>query len=104
MPSLGPVHGRDGLKQVMAAFHSAFATHETPGFLVAEGDMVAMHNSYWLKFTGPFRGVPPTGKEAILIGTDVYRIVDGRIVEQWLDADLAPVMQQLGAVPAMAPA
>jgi predicted ester cyclase len=29
-------------------------------------------------------------------GTDVDRIVDGKIVEQWFDGDFTAFMQQLG--------
>ena len=99
MASLGPVQGRVALKQVFAAYFAAFETHETPDFLVAEGDLVAMHDTYWAKSVGPFRGVPPTGQEATLAGTDIYRIANGRFVEQWFDADFTPFMQQLGVVP-----
>jgi hypothetical protein len=31
--------------------------------------------------------------------TDIYRIVGGRIVEQWLEADATAAMQQLGLRP-----
>jgi predicted ester cyclase len=42
----------------------------------------------WLKPKDPFRGIPPTDKEAIVASVDIYRILDGRIVEQWNHPDL----------------
>jgi predicted ester cyclase len=50
--------------------------------------------------SGAFQGIPPTGKEATLTSTDIYRIVDGKIVEQWTEADMLGLMQQLGVIPA----
>jgi predicted ester cyclase len=31
-------------------------------------------------------------------GTDIYRIVDGKFVEQWVEADMLGLMQQLGVL------
>ena len=52
-----------------------------------------------LKPKDPFRGIPPTEKEAIVTSVDIYRIVDGRIVEQWNHPDKFGPMQQLGSFP-----
>ena len=52
-----------------------------------------------LKPKDPFRGIPPTEKEAIVANIDIYRIVDGRIVEQWNHSDRFGMMQQLGNFP-----
>jgi predicted ester cyclase len=38
-------------------------------------------------------GIPPKGKELTITGTDIYRIVDGKIVEQWFEADMGWVQQ-----------
>jgi predicted ester cyclase len=95
----GPVRGSEGLKQLFATYFAGFDFHETPGFLIAEGDMVVIHDTYWAKHTAAFQGHPPTGKEATLTGTDIYRIVDGKIVEQWFDGDFTAFMQQLGIAP-----
>jgi len=49
----------------------------------------------------PLPGIPPTGKEATLTFTDIYRIVDGKIVEQWTEGNLLSLLQQLGVIPAL---
>jgi predicted ester cyclase len=45
-------------------------------------------------------GVPPTGREVAWSAIIAFRIVDGRITDQWLEQDQLGLMQQLGAVPA----
>ena len=95
----GPVRGREALKQLFAAYLAALDTHVTTEFLIAEGDMVVVRDTNWVKSTGAFQGIPPTGKEATVTSTDIYRIVDGKIVEQWFEADLTGMRQQLGILP-----
>ncbi len=34
-----------------------------------------------------------------MIGTDIYRMVDGKIVEQWVEVDRLGFLQQLGFLP-----
>src|SRR6266540_1947213 len=87
----GPVRGREALKQLVAAYFAAFDVDDTPEFLVAEDDMVVIHDTYRFKHTGAFQGIPATGKEASITGTDIYRIADGKIVEQWVEGDLLGV-------------
>ena len=92
-----PVRGRDKVRQMNAGFRWAFdiyATHE-PDLLIAEGDLVVHRATVQLKPKDPFRGIPPTEKEATVASVDIYRIVDGRIVEQWSHPDRFGLMQQL---------
>lgn len=94
-----PVRGPEALKRLFAAYLAAFDTHVTPEFLLAEGDLVAIHDTNWLKHTGEFQGAPPTGKELTWSSTDIYRCADGRVVEQWFESDLTGMMLQLGLHP-----
>jgi predicted ester cyclase len=93
-----PVRGRDKVKQMNAHALWAFDTYPThePDLLIAEGDLVVHRATVRLKPKDPFRGFPPTEKEAIVASVDIYRIVDGRIVEQWNHPDRFGQMQQLG--------
>src|SRR6266545_1704154 len=52
----GPVQGREALKQLIAAYFAAFEVDDTPEFLVAEGDMVVIHDTYRFKHKGEFQG------------------------------------------------
>ena len=68
--------------------------------IVAEGDKVVVRGTVSGTHTGaPFFGVPASGKRIAWTGTDVSRVVDGKIVERWLNADIVGLMQQLGLAP-----
>ncbi len=66
--------------------------------IVAEGDLVATHFTSTGTNTGSFLGNPPTGKQIHINEMSIYRIVDGKIVEQWLIPDLLSLNQQLGFI------
>jgi predicted ester cyclase len=95
----GPIRGREALKHVFTTYLAAFENQWTPEFLIAEGDLVVVHDTGRIKHTGTFQGIPPTGKETTVTSTDIYRIVDGKIAEQWFEADFTGMMQQLGVLP-----
>jgi predicted SnoaL-like aldol condensation-catalyzing enzyme len=94
-----PIRGREALKHVFAAYLAAFDVRVTPQFFIAEDDFVVVHDTSWVKHTGTFRGIPPTGKEVTGTSTDIYRIVDGKIMEQWFESDFTGQMQKLGLLP-----
>ncbi|HEV8647870.1 MAG TPA: ester cyclase [Actinomycetes bacterium] len=99
----GPVRGREALKQLFATYFAAFDLHRTNEFLVAEGDKVVAYDTYRAKHTGEFAGIPPTGKELTATGVDIYRIVDGKIVEQRFEMDFTGYLQRLGVLPTPGP-
>ena len=53
---------------------------------------------------GEFMGVQPTGRPIDIETIDIVRIVDGKCVEHWGVTDNLALMQQIGAIPAAAPA
>ncbi len=66
--------------------------------IVAEGDLVAIHFISTGTNEGSFLGNPPTGKQIHVNEMTIYRIVEGKIVEQWLLPDLLSSNQQLGLI------
>ncbi|GAC1364237.1 MAG: hypothetical protein PVS3B1_23940 [Ktedonobacteraceae bacterium] len=46
-------------------------------------------------------GMSPTGKRVEVTGCGIYRIVDGKIAEEWIQEDMLGMLQQLGVIPAM---
>ena len=46
-------------------------------------------------------GIPPTGKQLAYTSMVIYRIADGKIVEDWVEHDLLGLLQQMGGIPAM---
>ena len=49
-------------------------------------------------------GIPATGKQATVTGITIDRIADGRIAESRTNWDTLGLLQQIGAIPAMATA
>jgi predicted SnoaL-like aldol condensation-catalyzing enzyme len=96
-----PVRGRDKVKQMNANSTWGFDVSPAlePELLIAEGDMVVHRKTMRFKPTGIFRGNPPTDKEATVGSVDIYRIVNGRIIEQWNYVDRFGLMYQLGNLP-----
>jgi predicted ester cyclase len=66
---------------------------------IAEGDKVANRFVFLGTHLGEFEGVTPTGKRIEFIGQSIDRVVEGKIVESWVEVDMLGVMRQLGAVP-----
>ena len=66
---------------------------------IAEGEKVANRFVFLGTHLGEFEGVTPTGKRVEFIGQSIDRVVEGKIVESWVEVDMLGVMQQLGAVP-----
>jgi predicted ester cyclase len=47
----------------------------------------------------PLMGIPPTGKHVTLEGITIFRVENGKVVEEWSQADQLVLMRQLGVVP-----
>ena len=70
-----------------------------PEKLIAEGDLVTI---YWIARgtnTGTGNGLPATGKKVEQAGITIWRIVNGKIKEEWSAFDQLSMMQQLGLLP-----
>jgi steroid delta-isomerase-like uncharacterized protein len=85
----------------LKGWHQAFPDIAVmPEKLIAENDLVTI---YWIARgtnTGTGNGLPATGKKAELAGITIWRIVDGKIKEEWSAFDQLSMMQQLGLLPA----
>jgi len=81
----------------LKGWHQAFPDLSiVPEKLIADGDQVAV---YWIARgtnTGTGNGLPATGKKAEQSGITIWRIVDGKIKEEWSAFDQLSLMQQLG--------
>lgn len=69
--------------------------------LIAEGDLVTVLWSARGTNTGTGNGLPATGKALTGRGITIWRIVDGRITDEWSAFDQLSIMQQLGLLPSM---
>lgn len=92
-----PVHGLASFRQACLASRRAFpdqcfAVEDR----IAAGDMVATRWKMLAKYQGGYSGAPPTGKPVMAAGMTIYRIVDGKIVEAWINSDELGLLRQLG--------
>lgn len=93
--------GREGFKQFFMAFAAAVPdAHFVIEDMIAESDKVVTRLTVTGTQTGTLQGLPPTGKTFSMKGIDIFRLVDGRIVEHWDAVDQLGMLQQLGALPA----
>lgn len=94
------VHGPDAFKDVIRGIRSAMPdveceVHET----IAQGDKVVGRWTMRGTQTGELNGIPPTGKQVTLSGITIYRIADGKVVEEFGEENALGLLQQLGAIP-----
>lgn len=91
------MNGLEEYKQVYAVFAAAFQdTRLEVEDLIAEGDKVVSRVTMFGTHKGEFEGLPPTGREATVSAITVFRLVDGKIAEEWEILDELGMMQQLG--------
>jgi steroid delta-isomerase-like uncharacterized protein len=73
--------------------------------LIADGDKTVARVTTTGTHRGDFMGIPPTGSSAGMQLIDIMRFDGaGRVCEHWGVADMLTLLQQLGVVPANAPA
>lgn len=81
-------------------FTNAFPDlHLTYAFLIAEGDLVGGRFTLTGTHQGDFAGGHATGKAVSVSGHDFLRVVNGKVVEHWVEMDMLGMMQQLGSIP-----
>jgi predicted ester cyclase len=98
-PSLPPMKGWEGAKQLIAMW-SGFSNRKiTIEDSVTEGDRVAIRWVITGTHTGPFMGITPTGKTIRVTGTGIFKIVEGKGTDNWVNFDALGLLQQLGVAP-----
>jgi predicted ester cyclase len=66
--------------------------------MIVAGDRVVAHLRFRGHFTGHFGQIQGHGQTINFIATDIYRIADGHIAENWHIEDNLTLQQQLGLV------
>lgn len=67
--------------------------------VIAEGDKVVTRGIFKGTHKGELMGIPPTGKQIEFSVVHIDRIINGKVLEHWGQADVFSMMQQLGIVP-----
>jgi ketosteroid isomerase-like protein len=101
--TLAVVRNPETVKHHVAEWLSGFPDLRfTVEQILVEGERVmtqsVMHGSH----TGVWLGVAPTNKEVSIRLSVIHRIVDGKIVEDWVLVEALGFFQQLGLVPSTA--
>ena len=93
--------GPAGLRQIVTMLRTAFPDirYETAE-MIAEGDKVVARTILRGTHTGPFMGMPPTGRPVVQEQIHILRFVDGKAVEHRAVRDDLGMMRQLGLIPA----
>ena len=95
--TLGTVEGLDNVAGLVRGFIEALPDlTATEQGIVAEGDTVAVRYVVEATHTGDLLGIPATGRRARWDAVDVYRVPNGKIVEEWAGDDLLAVLVNLG--------
>jgi predicted ester cyclase len=98
-PLPGQRDGLVGLKDRTAMLIEGLAPTFTVHDVIAESDRVVVRWTNAGTHSGPFLGIPPTGRSFSMAGIDIYRIENDRMAEHWHVVDQLTMLQQLGLVP-----
>ncbi len=99
-PSLPPLSGIAGFKQLVAIWTGSLSNRKLDvQDIIGSGDLVAGHFIVTGTHTGDLMGVPPTGKQVMSTGTGIFRLENGKVVENTVNIDALGLLQQLGVVP-----
>ena len=100
-PISGEARGVAAFRQMLGMFDAAFPHHRVSvEDITAAGDLVYVLHTHTATHGGPFLGLPPTGKQIVVNGIELFRLRDGKIVEFWRQDDDAGMLMQLGILPA----
>jgi steroid delta-isomerase-like uncharacterized protein len=100
MPSGQDIHGSEGLKaQVEQANEEWTDLTFIAEDMIAEEDRVAVRFLSRPTHSRTAFGIPPTGKQLTYTGVVIYRVADGKIVEDWVEHDMLGLLQQMGGIP-----
>jgi steroid delta-isomerase-like uncharacterized protein len=90
---------RDGMRQFLSGTRSAFPDWRVEvADIIAEGGLVAVRWLGTVTHEGPFHGIAPTGRRIRVSGMNLYRIVEGKVAQEWEQTDSLSMLQQLGAL------
>ncbi|MGI8924569.1 MAG: ester cyclase [Fimbriimonadales bacterium] len=94
----GEILDIDAFQQAVHRWRSIFPDFkaEIDEFLPAGDGRVVTRVTYTGTQTRPWAGLPATGKTMRVIGIDIFRVVDGRIIELWHSTDHLEAAIQLG--------
>jgi steroid delta-isomerase-like uncharacterized protein len=90
------INGQEGLAAAVVAHRKAFPdwTEKIEDEIV-DGDRVAIRFTSRGTNMGEFLGNPPTGKAVEISEAAIFKLIDGKIEEQWVYPDILDLQRQL---------
>ena len=90
------VNGHDGIRDAVESHRMSFPNwNEQVLEIIVNGDSAATRYRSRATHNGEFFGVAATGNEIDILEASFYRMVDGRIAEQWAFPDVASLQRQI---------
>jgi predicted ester cyclase len=90
--------GLEGIKGEVRRHRTSFPNwNERVEDIIAEGDKVVIRFTSTGTQRGEFEGIAPTGRKVQIQEVAIYRLVGGKIVEQWGLPDIHGLLEQLSA-------
>jgi steroid delta-isomerase-like uncharacterized protein len=97
--------GQPGMDRASFERYVATVTRGLPGLTfeihdqIAQEDLVVNRVTWHGVHSAALLGIPATGTSVELRGINMFRVRDGRVVEQWAQLDMLGLLQQIGAIP-----
>ncbi len=89
--------GIEGFKKWVRTNRASYSDFRvTIDRVVVEGEMVCLQWTVTGTHDGPMGEIPATGKRIKVKGLTLSRVLDGKIVEEWITWDLLGMYRQLG--------
>ena len=98
-PSLPPMQGLEGAKQLIGLWSGISNRKIMIEDSLTQGERVAIRFTISGTQTGTFMGIAPTGKTVNVTACGIFRVVDGKATDNWVNFDALGMLQQLGAIP-----
>jgi steroid delta-isomerase-like uncharacterized protein len=93
------VKGGAAIKKYLGGVVGAYSDRELIlDEIVGNGGTVATRWTFHGTQTGETMGVPATNRRVTITGMDFYHVVEGKIVEEWIEFDALGMMRQMGAL------
>lgn len=92
LPGAGPEVMKAAIARVAPALSETSMQIEDT---ISEGDRVAIRLVSSAVQSGPFMGLPPTGRPYTIEEIHIFRVADGRVAEHWHQLDGLGMLRQL---------
>lgn len=89
--------GPRGVREFYLGLRSAFSDLKyAVEDLIACDDKVVVRWRWLATHTGPFRGIPPTGRSISMTGIAIYKVAAQKAVERWVEGNVLNLIMNLG--------